>query len=225
MNNFNADINKQLRQMYLDNTTKLLSKWSEYYSLTDSRINEFGIVDVNAYNYKKGILFIGKETNGWDFSKGETFLGWISEMAAKKVITGKIASKHPKIWYNIGRWAKLIANPQYDKSQLLQEKTDALEGLRYIAFTNYNKVYGKEKTDKSFWSLITENDVKQVLKAEIDLIIPQIIVLCGIPKEYLPEYDASIKIIEMPHPTARNISNYDMLIKLEKQLRGELCNC
>ena len=219
----NEKMNCNLAKLYKENTEKFLQAWNRHYDFKSiERINEFGIIDIENYDTDNGILFIAKETNGWDYSTGETFRLWIEDMAKHGRVIGEIASKHPQIWYNLGRWAKFIANPEIDKLKLINEKEDSLTGLRMIAFTNLNKAEGESISGKPFWDLIDEDIVSETLKDEIKELNPKIILLCGIKKKYIQNViqhiDKSIKIIEMPHPSARNIKKLDMLKQLENEL-------
>lgn len=231
----NKRINEDLKKLYEDNTEKFLELWKECFETEENkkakdfetapnRINEFGIIDPQKFDTDNGILVIGKETNGWS-NKAYTnpdeplFREWLYNMATTQEITGEIAKKHPQIWYNLGRWAKFIVNQEtIDKQELLKEKKTALEGLGYIAFTNINKVRGKNSSKKEYKNLLQKNVVKKILIQEIEYIKPKVIILCGISEEYLKGINSSIKVIKMPHPSARNISKSDMLQQLEEQL-------
>ena len=218
----NKKKNCNLNKLYEENTEKFLQAWNRHYDFkSPERINEFGIIDVENYDTDNGILFIAKETNGWDYSKGKTFRSWVEDMAKNNKVTGAIASKHPQIWYNLGRWAKFISNPKLDKSKLKEEKD--LSGLKSIAITNLNKAEGESVSGKAFWKLVEEDLVINILLQEIKIINPKTIVLCGIKKKYIPQViqniDQNIKIIEMPHPSARNIKKLDMLVRLEKEMK------
>ncbi|MBE6606055.1 MAG: hypothetical protein E7635_03360 [Ruminococcaceae bacterium] len=224
MNNYceNKLKNSNLKKIYRENTDKYLKVWREYYSFkSPERINEFGIIDVYSYDDEKGVLFIAKETNGWDYSDGKTFRSWVEEMAKDNKVTGEIASRHPQIWYNLGRWAKFIFDPKLDKAKLAQEKN--VSGLKNIAITNLNKAEGESTSGKAFWKLIKEDVVINLLREEIKEINPKLIVLCGIPSMYIQQailnLDGEIKIIEMPHPSARTISKLDMLAQLKRNLK------
>lgn len=222
MSDNNKQINKNLRKLYQENTEDYLKVWHKHYNFkTIDRINEFGIIDVESYDADNGVLFVAKETNGWDYSNGRTFRLWVEDMAKHNKVTGEIASKHPQIWFNLGRWAKFICNPQTDKATLIEEKD--ISFLKHIAITNLNKAEGESVSGKAFWKIVEEDIVVDILIKEIKEIKPKTIVLCGIKKKYIPQaikkIDQNIKIIEMPHPSARNISKLYMLLQLEKQMK------
>ena len=69
---------------------------------------------------------------------------------------------------------------------------------------------------KEYKNLLQKNVVKEILIQEIKYIKPKVIILCGISEEYLKGINSSIKVIKMPHPSARNISKSDMLQQLEE---------
>ncbi len=223
----NQKINEALNRLYAEKTEAFLNEWKKHYGsdAVPNRINEFGIVDEEKYDAENGILFIAKETNGWDFSEGVTFLTWLKDIAIKKDFPlDGIARKHPQTWYNIARWTKLIQNPETDPNELICLKKDALPALRSIAFTNISKVGGGSTSKDAFWSLVEsmrEEDsvVFEILKKEIEIIVPKYIVLCGIQKDVLYCIEHSAKVIEMPHPSARTISKEAMLSMLRSQLK------
>lgn len=220
----NKRINNSLRKLYEEKTEEYLKIWQKYYIFkTPERINEFGIIDTNSYDAENGVLFVAKETNGWDYSDGITFRHWVEVMAKNNKVTGDIASKHPQIWYNLGRWAKFIFDPKLDKFCLSQEKN--VSSLKNIAITNLNKAEGGSVSGKAFRKIIKEDIVTDILNAEIIKLKPKLIVLCGIKKKHIPniveKIDNAITIIEMPHPSARNISKIEMLEQLERGLKKE----
>lgn len=214
----NIEINDELQKLYEENSAELIKLWSNHFkSKAFPKIGTFGIVDPENYDTDNGILFIAKETRG----EVTDFLLWLNTMATKfETLEDKDRTKHPQIWYNIGRWAKFINNPKIDKKMLLAEKQTALEGLKTIAFTNINKVYGKSSSQKEFWKLANVPIVQTVLQREIETISPRIIVLCGNGlRDTLKNIKTDAIIIEMPHPSAR-CSKEKMLNQLESQLKG-----
>lgn len=225
----NKQINNALSQLYHENTEAFLSEWKKHYGNDGApdRINEFGIVDPDTYDPENGILFIAKETNGWDFSEGITFIPWLFGIARScDFPESGIARKHPQVWYNIARWTKLILDPYTDQAALVKEKKKSLSSLKSIAFTNVSKVGGANSSRKAFWSLVesmnNENSiVLEILKKEIEIISPKYIVLCGMKESYiLKNIKTDAKILEMPHPSSRNVSKEMMLAILEKQLKA-----
>lgn len=215
----NIIINEKLQYLYGVNTKKYLKLWKKHYKdqKAPNSLNNFGIIDPEIFDTDNGILVIGKETRGCNYD----FLDWVNILSTENVTIDTkdktIFTKYPKMWYNIGRWAKLICNPELDIEKLVYEKKEALIGLSCIAFTNINKVGGGSTSKKPFWALSEENLVKEIIQEEIEIIKPKYIVLCGIKKEYLENTKRSIKIIEMPHPSAMK-STEKMLYELKKQL-------
>lgn len=209
----NIILNNRLRALYLNKTNEFLGVLGDK---KQNRINEFGIIDIHNYNADRGILFIGKETNGWGVLREETFLDWIND-----IITGQQKTKRPQIWYNLGRWAKFIVDPTIDKKEIVNEKVTSLSGLRKIAFTNVNKVGGGSVSGNEFWELTKEDITRNLLIEEIYILKPKVIVLCGLKRQDigLENIDKGFLTIEMPHPSARNISKLDMLSRLENQLK------
>lgn len=223
---WNISINQALSELYEKNTESILKEWKNAFCTKNSnevppcRINEFGIIDIETFDRDNGILFIGKETNGWrneDYANNDLFLPWIQNIAKGNLPTEGVAKKHPAIWYNIGRWAKLISDNNFDIEKLAQEKNEALKGLSHIAFTNINKVRGKNSSGQEFWKFSESDVVKSVLQQEIKKLNPKYIVLCGISEEYLKAMSVNGKIIKMPHPSARK-SKITMLRDLKIQL-------
>ena len=215
----NIIINEKLQYLYGVNTKKYLKLWKKHYlyKKAPNTLNRFGIIDPEVFDTDNGILVVGKETRGCNYS----LLDWVDILSTENVaIDTKDETKftkYPKMWYNIGRWAKLICNPELDIEKLVYEKKEALVGLSCIAFTNINKVGGGSASKKSFWELSKEPLVKEIVQKEIEIINPKYVVLCGIKKDYLDNTDKSIKIIEMPHPSAMK-STEKMLYELKKQL-------
>lgn len=219
----NELINCKLRTLYKQYQEEFLDVW-EATRRTDTtvsrpyRLNEFGIVDVSRYDAEGGILFVGKELNGWkdeDLRAGWSFLHWIQSIASAQRFP-KTASVN--MWYNIGRWAMLLVKPQESLSYLAACKTEALAQIGTIAYTNINKVWGYARADGGFNTLARNDLVLSVLRREIEIIAPKIIVCCGTAayvKRAIPNYKGVL--IGMPHPAARMGK-----IKMLEQLRGQL---
>lgn len=221
----NIVINDSLKHLYDEKSYEFIEAWKECYDIKDNRplkLSTFGIVDTDNYECGNGILFIGKETRGYQ----EDFLSWLKTLAVKnKNIDKNNKTTHPQIWYNIGRWAKFINNPNADKKALLSEKETAFEGLQKIAFTNINKVYGNSSSKTAFWKLVVKknannNIVADILNREIGIINPKIIVICGIGLTDTIGIKTNAILIEMPHPSSR-MKKADMLDLLEKKLREQ----
>ena len=105
----NNEINERLRNLYLRYTDAFLVAYAEAFRADPPpRINEFGIINTRKYDADNGILFIGKETNGWsdeDFNRGILFREWMRDISLNGFDGHGHVKRHPTIWYNMGRWA------------------------------------------------------------------------------------------------------------------------
>lgn len=233
----NIIINENLKKLYKTHTKEYLRMWSNHFykkSGCQCRLNEFGIIDPEKFDAEKRILVIGKETRNWDYSYEKTFREWLYYLSSPSAdLKGKDGTKYPRMWYNIGKWAKLICNPELqikdNFKNLSNEKKDALEGLSYIAFTNINKVNGGSSSGESYRYLSEDSLAISLIIQEIELLKPNYIILCDkkfkeklFDKQY-KDNTALKKCIEnkrvyiMPHPAARK-SNLKMLEELKSQL-------
>ena len=104
----NALINARLRKEYEATTESFLKVWSESFRESPPfRMNEFGIIDIHKYDTDNGILFVGRETNGWDdedYKNGCLFRNWMREISQNGLDDKGHIKQHPNMWYNIGRW-------------------------------------------------------------------------------------------------------------------------
>ncbi len=218
----NALINARLSALYDERTSEFLTAWSEAFGKKPPvRMNEFGIIDIHRYDTENGILFIGRETNGWsdkDYEEGCLFRGWLRDISQQGLEGRGHIKKHPNMWYNIGRWAILLQNPDMSIDELVHMKAEAINALGTISFTNINKVRGKNKVGKSYNTLAYSDVSKQLIQEELSIIKPKIVVCCGTWRPLGPilsEYDG--KIYVMPHPGARK-STRAMLEDLKTQM-------
>lgn len=214
----NELINIKLDTLYKKYTPDFLDEWNKAFDdVPPSRINQFGIIDIQQYDNTNAILFICKETNGWDnedYSNGCLFRQWMCDIT-KNGIEGKA---HPNMWYNIGRWIMLMNNPEKSLDEIACIKSEAIQYIGKIAFTNINKVRGKKDSKKEYNQLAKTPVVGEVLRKEIEIINPKIIVCCGtgwVFDKHVSEFSG--KIIYMPHPGART-STEKMLMQLKEQL-------
>lgn len=212
----NNVLDTQVYKMY---APELLDVWAKAFDeKPPARVNLFGIVDVERYDPEVGILFVGRETNGWkdaDFSNGNWFRQWLCRMTK---CCGPNMDFTRNMWYNIGRWAMLLQNPDADIAQLAALKSEALPAIGSIAFTNINKVRGEAQSGKKFWKLAQDAVTGQVLRKEIAILQPKIVVCCGtkwIFDQHVPDYPG--KVVDMPHPGARK-NKQEMLLRLKAQL-------
>ncbi len=216
---FNREINRKLQKLYLSYSDAYLKAYIEAFkdSAPPPRINEFGIVDVTRYDADKGILFIAKETNGWDnetFTKEIFFRDWMHGISTEGVSCKGHVQKHPTMWYNLGRWAMLLSNPKLDLEYIRSCKSEALKAIGEIAFTNINKVRGKNQSEDEYYTLAYADISGEILRKELEIIKPKVIVCCGTYNEVIHHApDCQHIAIKMPHPGAR-MSAVKMLDKI-----------
>ena len=221
----NALINARLKNEYDVATEDFLRIWSETFEEKPPfRMNEFGIIDIHKYDTDNGILFIGRETNGWDdedYKNGCLFRDWMREIS-KDGLDGRGHIKHhPNMWYNIGRWVMLLTEQGRPITSIADAKEEAIAAIGKIAFTNVNKVRGRNASGKEYFQLAGNSFVKELLKKEIEIIKPRIIVCCGTARPIFPLPDIfSGELYIMPHPGARK-NKTDMLVDLSKQMRNQ----
>lgn len=218
----NALINTKLKLLYEEYTPTFLAAWSDAFGeAAPCRMNEFGIIDIHRYNAENGVLFIGRETNGWsdkDYEEGCLFRDWLCDISRNGVKGRGHISRHPNMWYNIGRWALLMQAPETPIDSLACLKIEAIDALGTIAFTNINKVRGKNKIGREYNELAKNDAVKALIQREVAIIKPKIIVACGtgqLVTSFFADFEG--KIICMNHPGARK-SSKAMLEALKEQL-------
>lgn len=215
----NQEINAQLSALYGKYTDSYLAAYISAFEDADPphRINEFGIIDEERYDADQGILFVAKETNGWsneDYEAGVLFRTWLKNIT-QHGLSGHV-QRHPIMWYNIGRWASYINDPTQSIPELA-EKTPISE-IGKLAFTNMNKVRGENQSVGPYWSLAYAEITGNLLREELAIIQPKMIVCCGTYNEFrhhIPDFPGPV--IDMPHPGAR-IRTEKMLEQLASQL-------
>ncbi len=218
----NARINDELRTLYDEYTQEFLSAWSEAFNeAPPCRMNEFSIIDISRYNANKGILFICRETNGWsdkDYENGCLFREWLCDISQNGIRGKGHVSRHPNMWYTIGRWALFIQDPKTPIKSLAYLKDEAIDILGTIAFTNLNKVRGKNKSGKEYYNLVNNNITKELIQKEVDILNPKIVVACGTGQQVTSLLsDHGCRVICMSHPAARK-TQITMLQELRAQL-------
>lgn len=218
----NELINNQLDELYEKYTAEFLKEWQKaFQDAPPFRINEFGIINEQKYDVEKGILFICRETNGWedeDYSNGVLFRSWMADISEKGLQGETHIKQHPNMWYNIGRWILLINSPETPIENIASLRKEALKYIGQVAFTNINKVRGENASKEKYHKLTKAPVVGEVLKQEIEIIKPEIIVCCGtggIFDKYIKNYGG--KVIYMKHPGAR-VKKVKMLEELKEQL-------
>ena len=224
--NKNIELNNQLSDLYARYTVDFLSIYSQTFNdAPPKRTNEFGIIDIEKYDADNGVLFIGKETNGWrneDFEQGILFRGWLHNMSKNGLEGYGHAKKHPNIWYNMGRWAQTILAPDTDTEKIASMKYEALQALGAIAVTNINKVRGYNSSKKEYDAIAYSDIAGKVLCEEIRILKPKIIVTCGNCRSVCYHLNNAglldeIKMICMPHPAVR-LATRPIIEDLKKQL-------
>lgn len=215
----NHQINDKLSELYKRFTDRYLASYVEVFHDDDPpcRINEFGIIDEDRYDCDNGILIVAKETDGWsneDYANGILFRGWMNDITHNGLHDH--ARRHPIMWYNMARWVSLIADPE----QPLNELADLypIAEIGRVAYTNMNKVRGDTQSGLEYWQMATMDISGEILREEIAILQPKVIVCCGTYREFIhhiPNFDGVV--IDMPHPGARK-NKMDMLRTLASQL-------
>ena len=217
----NRKINAALSTLYEKYSAAYLTAYIKAFRDENppERINEFGIIDEERYDADNGTLFIAKETNGWEnenFQIGYFFREWMNSIT-KQGLSGH-AKEFPLMWYNIGRWVSLLDNPSQSIPSLAEEKSDAIKKIGTIAFTNINKVRGKEQAKNEYASLAYHDMSGMLLREELSIIQPKMIVCCGTYYEFAYHVrDFNGPVIAMPHSGARKNT-----ITMLEQLRASL---
>ena len=217
----NRKINAALSTLYEKYSAAYLTAYIKAFRDENppERINEFGIIDEERYDADNGILFVAKETNDWDnkdFQNGYFFRKWMNSIT-KQGLSGH-AKEFPLMWYNIGRWVSLLDNPSQSIPSLAEEKSDAIKKIGTIAFTNINKVRGKEQAKNEYASLAYHDMSGMLLREELSIIQPKMIVCCGTYYEFAYHVrDFNGPVIAMPHSGARKNT-----ITMLEQLRASL---
>lgn len=222
----NHQINQALSGLYEVYCKDYLSAYCSAFSDPEPpcRINEFGIVDVTRYDADTGILLIARETNGWsneDFKSGCLFRGWLESVSRDGVAGKGHVQRHPNMWYNLGRWALYLNGTGQDIDTIASLKWEALQALGTVAFTNLNKVRGLERSGQAYGTLARADISGQLLREELNILRPKIIVCCGtseIFRNHISAFPGTV--INMPHPAAR-ISTKKMLHRIEAQASHE----
>lgn len=219
----NRSINQALCHLYESYREDYLAAYRHVFNDPEppKRINEFGIIDVNRYDTDAGILFIAKETNGWsneDFKSGHLFRDWVEDISKNGVVGKGHVQRHPGMWYNLGRWALYLNGSERDINTIASYRKEALPALGTIAFTNLNKVRGWEQSRREYAKLSGADISAQLLREELELLRPKIVVCCGTVaafRNHAPAYFGTV--INMPHPAAR-IRPVEMLRHMAAQL-------
>lgn len=217
--NVNHHINARLSEVYMRYTNKYLASYIEVFQDNNPpcRINEFGIIDEEQYDHENGILVIAKETDGWsneDFANGLLFRDWLNDVVHNGLHDH--ARRHPVMWYNIARWVSYIVNPKQPIHNLADQYP--IPEIGKVAYTNINKVRGDTQSGIQYWRLANSDVSGELLREEIAILQPKIILCCGTYSEFthhIPHFEGTT--IKMPHPGARK-SKLGMLESLTSQL-------
>jgi hypothetical protein len=220
----NRTINQELSRLYCESSTLLIDDWKKVTKRSaPKRINEFGIIDERRYDTDNGILFICKETNDWsdkDFQNNHFFRNWMNRISKEGLPVGEHIQRHPQMWYNIGRWIRLIHHQDESIDFLSTKKDEVITEIGLIAFTNINKVRGLSSAGNSFNRLCKLESTWVVINKEIDILNPKVIICCG--ENICELFHCNVegfsgKLIKMPHPGAR-VKTQNMLYQLKAQL-------
>ena len=150
-----------------------------------------------------------------DFAKGYLFPVWMGEIFEKGPF-GHM-QKHPKMWYNLGRWIALLRQPTLPNEKLASMKRETIDQLRTVAYTNLNKVRGSAGAGKEYNTLLQASVVAETLRREVAILQPHTVLCCGTyeaVKAALPDFVG--RLISMPHPGAFKSTN-SMLEQLRRQ--------
>ena len=218
----NQSVNNRLSELYLQFTEPYLAAYVEVFADDDppSRINEFGIIDESRYDYDNGILVIAKETDGWsneDYACGVLFRSWMNNITLNG-LHGH-ARRHPTMWYNIGRWVSYILDPSQQLERLAEMYP--ISEIGRVAYTNMNKVRGGTQSGDQYWQLANSDISGEILRKEIEILQPKVIVCCGTYREFIhhvPCFEGIV--VDMPHPGARK-RKLDMLALLAQQFHSK----
>ena len=123
-----------------------------------------------------------------------------------KILTAGIIRENPVLVLLLGTCPTLAVS------------TSAINAIGSIAFTNINKVRGKEASKKEYHQLANTSVAVNLMKKEIEIINPKTIVCCGTARFVLPLLkDFSGRVIIMPHSGARK-NTIRMLESLKEEL-------
>lgn len=189
----------------------------------DANVIADGIVDDQAYqNAKYRIVYIMKEANG---GKGWSLTEFLKE------------GGRPQTWNTVARWTEAILNLGTCRElnwTYLEDKNDERrkQYLRCIGVVNLKKTSGTFVSDEQeiFKSALENRDI---IKKQIDLYQPNIIICCGTGDAFVKSYFNNISfswsrtkrgiwyikkddkvIISFLHPSARvsaNILHYSLI--------------
>ena len=224
----NKEINKKLSELYVEYSQDFLSVYTDAFEDSEPpcRINEFGIIDEERFDADNGVLVIAKETNkwhNWEFERNIFFRDWMSDITKTGLADRGHITKHPIMWYNMGRWLKAIENPSANIDDIAWLKSEAISQLGTMAFTNINKVRGGSSSRNQYAKVAYSEIVGTVLREEIEIIQPKIIMCCGTWRVFNYHLNCEVlekagcKVLCMPHPAARKGSK-EMIEDLIKQL-------
>jgi hypothetical protein len=225
----NTEITNKLNDIYKSYSNEYISTYNKIHkSKPIDHITNYGLVSDENYKQKYGIFFIARETNG-EFH--DSFLSWLHQISFDcDFYPNSLVIKHPQIWYNVGRWCEaiigLMNSEKVKIDEIAMRKKEVLKYLDYISFSNVSKGYGKPSVDSEYWKMANTDICIRLLGEEIKTIMPKVIVCCS-------TYNVVIKaveniqiskpiILQMCHPSARNISKKDMLNNLCIQLESKV---
>lgn len=215
-----CEVNRRLKALYERSERAFLQVYREAFQDEEEgvRVLEYGIVDPERFDEDRRILVVAKEPGTWNEKQRENisndYKEWLAEASrAERPKEVERFPKTPTMWYNLGRWIRLIRHPETDLEALAREKGSVLRELGYVAFTNINKVRGRRTPEgkiasgSAFRAVAGSPIAQQVLLEELRLIRPRIVILCGtagvVDQDFWKEVKAArIKVIAMCHPAA-----------------------
>ncbi len=194
-----------------DDMETLFVEWKQ--TKTHAHLNSFiedGIIDVVRWNtINKKVLFILREA----YQPAEIEGGF---NLTKKLLLESGTRKGKSTWKNLARWAYLLQN--LDTPDLIQPFTrkwfDYEEALLNSAIINIKKSGGTKTSDIEDIKQFAKKDQKY-LKAQIELINPDIICCCGVfgsVEHYWPDIKkvghrlhetSNYMVIDYWHPATR----------------------
>lgn len=168
------------KKEYEEISKKIFDEWEEYYSKqknNDLVIVEDGICNYDEYiNAPKQIMFLLKEGNGGSEN-------WNLCDVIRK-------GERAPTWDNIARWTKGILDlpNQCNWNKVSDIKNEKKEILAKVAAINIKKIAGKATANnKQLYTIASDKENIRLLKKQIKLCNPHIIICCGVYCKFYEE--------------------------------------